>query len=101
MLPALSLQPVVENAVKHGVTKKPEGGTITLRTREYDDHFEVTVEDDGVGFDTSAPEDTSRPHVGMQNVRERLKNMCGGTLEVTSEPGVGTVVTIKVPRGGV
>ena len=99
MLPALSLQPVVENAVKHGVTKKPEGGTITLRTREHEDYYEVTVEDDGVGFDTSAPMDDSRPHVGMQNVRHRLETMCKGSLEVTSKPGVGTTATIKVPRG--
>ena len=97
-LPALSLQPLVENAVKHGVTKKPEGGTITLRTREYPDYFEVSVADDGVGFDTSKPFDESRPHVGMQNVRHRLEAMCGGTLTVTSEPGSGTTSTIRIPR---
>ena len=99
-LPALSLQPLVENAVKHGVTKQPDGGTITLRTRETPTSYQVIVEDDGVGFDLTAELDSSRPHVGMQNVRQRLESMCGGTLEVTSEVGVGTKAIVTIPREG-
>lgn len=99
MLPALSLQPLVENAVKHGITKREGGGTVRLSTREEDDCFVVTVEDDGVGFDTTAEPDTSRPHVGMQNVRQRVETMCGGTLTVQSTPGVGTTSVIRIPKG--
>ena len=98
MLPALSLQPLVENAVKHGVTKQLNGGTITLRTRELNDCFEVTVEDDGVGFNPEAALDDGRPHVGMQNVRQRLDSMCGGKLIVSSEPGKGTKAVVTIPR---
>ncbi len=98
MLPALSLQPLVENAVKHGVTKQLNGGTITLRTRELNDCFEVTVEDDGVGFDPEAALNDGRPHVGMQNVRQRLDSMCGGKLVVSSEPGKGTKAVVTIPR---
>lgn len=101
MLPSLSLQPLVENAVKHGVTKQLNGGTITLRTREQPSCFEVIVEDDGVGFDPDAVFDDSRPHVGMQNVRQRLESMCGGSLVVTSEPGKGTRAVVTIPRRGV
>lgn len=98
MLPALSIQPLVENSIKHGVTKRPEGGHIKLSTRELADCYTVIVEDDGVGFDMNAEPDQSRPHVGMQNVRQRVESMCGGTLDVTSEPGVGTTAIVRIPK---
>lgn len=97
-VPPLSLQPLVENAVKHGITKRAEGGTIIVRTRELPSYYEISVEDDGVGFDVNAEPDTSRPHVGMQNVRQRIESQCHGTMSVTSEPGKGTTVVIRVPR---
>lgn len=98
-LPALTIQPLVENAVKHGITKKAEGGTVTIKTWRGDDGYYVTISDDGVGFgkDDKPDEFDGRMHVGIPNVRSRLANVCGGTLSVTSEPGKGTVSEIFIP----
>ena len=98
MLPALTVQPLVENAVKYGVGKKPGGGTVCIKTREYADHIEVTVSDDGVGYDPNATQDDGRTHIGIDNVRSRLGVMCAGTLDIESRPGSGTVATIRLPK---
>ncbi len=83
-LPMLSVQPLVENAVKHGVGMKKKGGTVTIISRETDSAFEVIVKDDGVGFDMNAPKkDDGRSHVGMENTRTRLKEMCGADMPCT------------------
>ncbi|SFG19053.1 sensor histidine kinase [Oribacterium sp. WCC10] len=98
-LPALSVQPIVENAVKYGVCKSPDGGTVTISTREYDDRYEIIVDDDGVGGYTEAKREyDGRSHIGIQNVRERLKLQCQGTLDIVSVPGEGTTVTITIPK---
>ncbi len=98
-LPQLSVQPLVENAVKHGVGMKEDGGTVTIATRELPDHFEVIISDDGVGFDSSAPpKNDGRSHVGMENTKQRIKDMCGGEVVIESEPGKGCVATIKIPK---
>ncbi len=96
-IPSLTVQPLVENAVKHGVGMKEDGGTVKISTREYDDRFEVVVSDDGVGFDTTKPNpDTSRSHVGIENIKERISSMCHGEVMIESEVGKGTVSTIKI-----
>ena len=95
-VPALSVQTLAENAVRHGVGKKPGGGTIVVRTRETQDGWVVLVIDNGVGFDTSAPIDEG--HVGLENTRQRLEALCEGTLQVTSKPGVGTTALIRIPK---
>lgn len=96
-IPSLTVQPLVENAVKHGVGMKEDGGTVTISTREYDDRYEVVVSDDGVGFDTTKPNpDTSRSHVGIENIKERISSMCHGEVTIESEVGKGTVSTIKI-----
>ena len=94
LLPPLTVQPLVENAVKHGVCQKRQGGTVTLRTRRDGDDVTITVEDDGVGFDPDQPLQDGRSHVGIQNVRSRLRQMANGTLDIRSVPGVGTAATI-------
>lgn len=98
LIPSLTVQPLVENAVKHGVGMKEDGGTVTISTREYSDRFEVIVSDDGVGFDTTKAPDDGRTHVGMENVRNRLKTMCNAVVEIRSKIGEGTVATIKIPK---
>ena len=99
-LPPLSLQPIVENAVNHGVRANPDGaGIVTIATREYPDRYEITVTDTGPGFDPdNPPEKQGRTHVGVQNVRERLASLCGGTLTIMSEIGRGTTATISLPK---
>ena len=96
-IPALTIQPIVENAIKHGLMKLRNGGTIHVATYETDTDYYISVDDDGVGFDTSAlPDD--RKHVGLRNIRERLKVMVNGTLEIESTIGVGTKVVVKIPK---
>ena len=96
-IPALTVQPIVENAIKHGLMKLERGGTIRVVSYETDTHYCVSVVDDGVGFDTGLLLD-ERKHVGLRNIRERLKAMVNGTIEIKSTVGVGTDVLIKIPK---
>lgn len=97
MVPTLSLQPIVENALQKGIRKKDGGGTIFICTEERETEFVIQVVDDGAGFDTDVLEE--RGHVGIQNVQKRLWMMCRGTLEISSNPGKGTTVSIMLPKG--
>ena len=98
-IPALTVEPLAENAVRHGVRENPGGrGTVTIRTRELPDRYEVSVQDDGPGFDPARMPDDGKPHVGIENVRERLMQVCGGTLVIESAPGAGTTATIRLPK---
>lgn len=96
-LPALTVQPIVENAIKHGLMKLSRGGSVSVVSYETDTHYCISVEDDGVGFDTSVSQD-ERTHVGLRNIRERLATMVGGTLTIESTVGVGTRVLIAIPK---
>lgn len=98
MLPPLSVQPLVENAVRHGVTKKRGGGTVTLATRRLPDCYVVTVRDTGNGFDPEHYMEDGAVHIGIRNVRERLHGMADGILEIRSEYGVGTTATVTIPK---
>lgn len=100
-VPPLSIQPLVENAIKHGVTKKPEGGTVTVSSFEEAEFYCVVIEDDGIGFDPENPDfapDDSHSHIGLSNVSNRLKIMVNAQLNIESEQGKGTRVTIKIPK---
>ena len=98
-IPMLSVQPLVENAVKHGVGMKKKGGTVTVTARETDTAFEVIIADDGVGFDTAAkPAEDGRSHIGMETTRSRLKEMCGGEIRIESKVGEGTTAVITLPK---
>ena len=96
-LPAISVQPLVENAIKHGLMQLESGGRIVIRSYETETHFCVEVSDNGVGFDTSVPID-KKEHVGLKNIRERLKAIVNGELIVESTPNVGTISTIMIPK---
>lgn len=98
MLPALTVQPLVENAIKHGITKKREGGTVKITTYKTEKDYVIEIKDDGVGFNTEALPDNGRKHIGLENVESRLKQMCGGTLTVKSLEGVGTRVVVSIPQ---
>lgn len=97
-LPSLTLEPIVENAVRHGVMQRESGGTITIRTAEDSLNYLIVVTDDGVGFDTSCLTQSDPHHVGVQNVQKRLAAMCGGSLTLQSTPGGGTTAVISIPK---
>lgn len=103
LIPALTLQPLVENAVQHGVTKRIEGGTVIIRSSEDDESLIITVKDNGVGFEpekSKAKSGAESPHIGIDNVRYRLERMAGGKLEIESKLGVGTKAVITLPKKG-
>ncbi len=98
-LPVLTLQPIVENAVKHGITKRPEGGTVKISTKACKTGgYLITVQDNGVGFDPKLPPEGPGAHIGVKNVTERLHSMCGGELYMSSKVGEGTKVQIFIPQ---
>ena len=97
-VPALSLQPIVENAIRHGVMKREEGGTIKISTKETDGAYLITVADDGPGFSSEQKED-GRSRIGINNVRARLEAQCGGSLTIQSCHGENTTVIITIPKG--
>lgn len=98
MLPVLTVQPLVENAVRYGVTKRSAGGVVTIRSEETSQGYRVTVMDDGAGFDPQAPFGDGRSHTGIENVRTRLKTLCNGTLRIQSAPEQGTTAIIDIPK---
>lgn len=97
-LPQLSVQPLVENAVKHGVGEQEEGGTVAVRSWEEAECWCLCIEDDGVGFDAESVQNDGKVHIGIDNSRMRLQTLCGGTLEITSQPGRGTTALIRIPK---
>ena len=95
-IPALTIQPLVENAIKHGILKREEGGTVKVRIYETDSSYFVSVKDNGVGFDVIELEQNN--HIGLRNIRSRLEAMCGGSLHIESIIGVGTKITVEIPK---
>lgn len=93
-LPPLTLQPVVENAVKHGMDPETELLTIVIRTRAVNGGSEITVENDGAGF---TPPLEVEEGVGLGSTKARLRRMCGGNLILAPRDGGGTVVTVWIP----
>lgn len=98
VLPQLSVQPLVENAIKHGVCQKEDGGTVVIHTDEAEDSYRIVITDDGVGFDVEAVENDGQVHIGLANSRNRLRDLCGGTIEIKSEIGKGTTAVIRIPK---
>ena len=94
-LPPLTLQPIVENAVKHGMNPNSDPLHISIRTQHTDSGSEVIVEDTGPGFDSAA--DARDSGIALKNIQQRLEMMCGGSLTITPNEGGGTVVTITSP----
>ena len=95
-LPPLTVEPLVENAVKHGVTKRRGGGNVTISTRRTENGIQITVADTGIGFDVDHYMDDGKQHVGIRNVRDRLRSMVGGSLSITSSEN-GTVAVVTIP----
>lgn len=100
MLPAMTLQPIVENAVRWGITKKKGGGTLTVRSEAVEGDVVISILDDGAGFDPLKIKDDGRTHIGIENVRQRVMLQCGGTMHIESKKGCGTTVKIILPQKG-
>lgn len=98
-VPPLSVQPVVENAVRHGMAMRESGGVISIATREDARAYFVIVKDNGHGFDSATREQMKRKSIGLENVRMRLAAQCDGSLEIDSGER-GTVVNIRIPKKG-
>lgn len=98
LIPAISVQPIVENAVRHGMMGKEDVCHIRISTRRTEKGIKVEISDDGIGFDPKAQVQDGRSHVGITNVRSRLETMVNGTLDIQSTSGKGTVVMIRIPK---
>lgn len=97
LIPALSIQPLVENAIKHGLMRLEKGGTVEISTYETPDGYCVCVKDDGVGFEETDYAD-GKKHIGIQNIKARVESMCDGTVDIRSKKGEGTTVIISIPK---
>ena len=94
-LPPLTLQPLVENAIKHGMNPDGDPLHIFVKTRKTKDGSEIIVENDGARYD---PADDNEPHIALNNIRQRLEMMCKGTLEITPHEEGGTTVKVAIPN---
>ena len=100
-IPAFAVQTLAENSVNHGIRENSEGkGTVGIRSFETRDEHIVEVWDDGKGFDPNSDpmKNDGRSHIGLSNLKSRLSGMCGGTLDIESEPGKGTTARIHIPK---
>lgn len=97
LLPGLILQPLVENAVKHGISRKIGGGRVTIEAQVDGVDLRLAVKDTGVGIRDG--EDVYEHGVGLRNVRDRMLKLYGGAYapHILSEPGLGTTVTLRIP----
>jgi sensor histidine kinase YesM len=93
-LPSLTLQPIVENAVKHGRNPNADPLYVFVRTRHTDSGAEIIVEDSGPGFD---PDENDDSGITLKNIRQRLEMMCGGSMSINPREGGGTIVKITIP----
>ncbi len=100
IVPSMILQPLVENAIRHGVGPKIEGGTITLRASRRNRRVQIEVDDDGVGIPKERLPEIFASGIGIMNVRERLKVLYGHdfSMKIDSETGKGTVVRFELPE---
>ena len=99
-VPSMLLQPLVENSIRHGLSSKVEGGTITLRARRAAGRLVIEVEDDGVGIPPQELAGVLNKGIGVSNVKERLEVLYNQDyrMEIDSQPGHGTRIEIEVPE---
>ena len=95
-LPPITIQPIVENAVKHGILQKLEGGTVRLKTREEKDAYVIEVEDDGVGFSLDASQLDSSKHFALASIQQRLSMDRKGSMTIESEIGKGSKIVVRL-----
>ncbi len=104
-IPPLSIQPIVENAVRHGVMQKSAGGTIVLAVRHTETNLFISISDDGVGMKQremgtllQGHDQRKRTGVGLVNIHRRLMSLYGQGLNIASKSEEGTTITFEVPQ---
>ncbi len=103
-IPPLSIQPLVENAIRHGLLKRIKGGTICVQITDHKDHYQISISDDGVGMNQDKIKQVLKEHpenmkgIGIANTNQRLKKLYGKGLSIKSKTGYGTTVTFKIPK---
>ncbi|MGG4145801.1 ATP-binding protein [Paenibacillus algorifonticola] len=100
-IPPLSIQPLVENAVRHGVLARSSGGSVRIRLKDYDDYIEIAIIDNGVGMEDEKVKsvlEQNRGGIGLRNTDRRLKQLYGKGLRIESTEKQGTVVSFSVPK---
>ncbi len=97
-VPPLSIQPIVENAIKHGILQKISGGTLTIKTYKNNNTNFVEVDDDGVGFDINQIYAEENKHFGINNIKYRIEKMCKGDITIKSKPNKGTQVIVSLKK---
>lgn len=97
-IPPLTIQPIAENAIKHGINQRVDGGTLKISSYQEDKFILIKIEDDGIGFDVGEVKKDGRSHIGMNNIKSRLKEMLNADVIVESVINKGTTVTIKIPK---
>jgi two-component system LytT family sensor kinase len=100
VVPSMILQPLVENALRHGIAPKIEGGAITLRAQRGKGRLIIEVIDDGVGISEQRQMEVYDSGIGISNVRERLKVVYGQDflMKIDSQPGKGTAIRMEIPE---
>ena len=97
-VPPLCIQPIVENAIKHGILKKLEGGTLSIKTYETDSDYVVEIVDNGVGFNIDDVNFEENKHIGLNNIKYRIDTMCHGKISIDSNKGEGTKVVVTFAK---
>jgi sensor histidine kinase YesM len=99
IVPSMLLQPLVENSIKHGLSRKVGGGRITIRAVLRSGHAVIEVHDDGLGMSAERLEQAFGGGIGLSNVNERLRTIYGASyqLKLTSTAGLGTCASIEIP----
>jgi two-component system LytT family sensor kinase len=100
IIPSMLLQPLVENSIKHGLSRKVGGGRIIIRSVMNQGHAIIEVQDDGLGMTEERLVNAFGGGIGLSNVNERLRTIYGASyqLKLTSEPGQGTCASVEIPE---
>ena len=96
LLPALTIQPMVENAIRHGVRGKKQG-IINVTSKKLESCYEIRIEDNGKGFDVESLATMENTHIGIRNVKGRIETLCNGEFSIESVKDEGTCVIIRIP----
>lgn len=99
-VPTLTIEPLVENSIKHGLNRKHSKGYVKIAAYSEGNNNVIQIEDNGAGFDINSLDENDNDHIGIKNARKRIELISKGTLSIESKINYGTKITIKIPKGG-